>query len=73
MLQYLHQPLGVLHISLPHGEGSRADVVEDQIIQPSKFLQSKINHFVRICVTWHVSRYVESFLGSQTQAFLCNL
>ena len=73
MLHYLHQPPGVLHISLPHAEGARANVVENHIIQPSELFQSKIYHFVRVWLVAHVCCYVESSLGSQTQALLRHL
>lgn len=38
MMQYLHQPLGVLHISLPHAEWGGPNVVKNQIIQPSELI-----------------------------------
>lgn len=72
-LRYLHEPLGVLHVASPHCERTRANVVEDHKIQTSQFLHGEVNHSVRLRVTRHISRYVESLLGSQAEAFLSHL
>lgn len=73
VLQYLHQPLGVLHVTLPHCEWGGPNVVKNQVIQPSELLQGKIYYLLWVGLTGHVSCYIERFLSTQTQTLLCHL